>query len=461
VQQALAFLALLWTGSAQASPVRVYVAESTAGGVTTYSYRVVNGSSLAIVGLEIGFDRQGDTPQLQALPLGWSREKGLPRPSVTSPPGWTARVVTMEESDRVSLAWSSDSGPQRDIPPGATTGGFSVKLPGPAPEYRSATFEVILANSVRVAGSLEPEAATTFLGQTPPLVDYHQHLFSPAAAALVSAGAPTGPVTASDLVALLDSAGIRRALVLSVAYTWGNPARTVDHEYSRVRGENDWTARQVAQFPGRLRAFCSLNPLRDYAQEELARCAMDPQLHFGLKLHFGNSDVNVDDPEQLERMREIFRAADRYQMAIAVHMHASISNRRPYGRKEAEIFLNQLLPEAKDVPVQIAHLAGAGRYDSTDDEALAVFVDAVAKHDPRTSRLYFDATGVAEPDMSPQQADLIATRIRQLGVERVLYGSDAAVAGNTPQRAWAAFHRLPLTDAEFQTIAGNLTPYMR
>jgi predicted TIM-barrel fold metal-dependent hydrolase len=301
----------------------------------------------------------------------------------------------------------------------------------------------------------------TALGQSAPLVDYHQHLFSPAAAVLVTASAPTPAITATHLVALLDSAGIRRALVLSVAYTWGNPNRTVDYEYTKVRAENNWTAQQVAQFPDRLRAFCSVNPLRDYAQEELARCAMDPQLHFGLKLHFGNSDVNVDDPEQLERMRWVFRAADRYQMAIVVHMHASISNRRPYGRREAEIFLNELLPEAKDVPVQIAHLAGAGEYDDQVDQALGVFVAAIAKHDPRTERLYFDVTGVVGPDMPPEQADLIVQRIRQLGVQRVLYGSDAAVAGNSPQQAWATFRRLPLTEAEFQTIANNVTPYMR
>lgn len=299
------------------------------------------------------------------------------------------------------------------------------------------------------------------LGQSAPLVDYHQHLFSPAAALLVSTGAPMGPITARDLIALLDSAGIRRALVLSVAYTWGNPSRSVTDEYAKVRAENDWTAQQVALFPNRLRAFCSVNPLRDYALRELARCARDPELHFGLKLHFGNSDVNLDDPQQLERLQQVFRAANGYRMSIVVHMHASISKGRPYGRTEADIFLNQLLPQARDVSVQIAHLAGAGGYDSTDDAALAVFVDAVAKHDPRTERLYFDATGVVGPDLPPGQADLIVQRIRQLGVQRVLYGSDAAVAGNSPQQGWATFRRLPLTDAEFQTIANNLTPYMR
>jgi ABC-type transport system substrate-binding protein len=57
------------------------------------------------------------------------------------------------------------------------------------------------------------------------------------------------PITARDVVALLDSASIRRAVVLSVAYIYGSPARTVDDEYAKVRAENDWTAAQAAQYP--------------------------------------------------------------------------------------------------------------------------------------------------------------------------------------------------------------------
>ena len=83
-----------------------------------------------------------------------------------------------------------------------------------------------------------------------PLVDYHQHLFHPA----VTGFAPvTGTITASELIAYLDAAGIRRALVLSVAYQFGNPNRpAVEDEYAKVRAENDWTIEQVARFPGRL-----------------------------------------------------------------------------------------------------------------------------------------------------------------------------------------------------------------
>jgi hypothetical protein len=57
------------------------------------------------------------------------------------------------------------------------------------------------------------------------------------------------------MVALLDAAGIRRALVLFLAYQFGNPNKPkVDDEYSRVQAENDWTAQQVSQFPDWLRA---------------------------------------------------------------------------------------------------------------------------------------------------------------------------------------------------------------
>jgi len=140
--------------------------------------------------------------------------------------------------------------------------------------------------------------------QSQPLVDYHQHLFSPAVAKL-SPGLKS--IDASDLIALLDSAAIRRALVLSVAYQFGTPNKpAIEDEYAQVKAENDWTSRQVARFPNRLRGFCSVNPLKDYAIEELARCAKDPQLHIGLKLHFGNSDVASIIPSRSSNYGECF-----------------------------------------------------------------------------------------------------------------------------------------------------------
>jgi predicted TIM-barrel fold metal-dependent hydrolase len=302
-------------------------------------------------------------------------------------------------------------------------------------------------------------------GQIAPVADHHQHLFSPDVAAML-AGPSRVPqvITARDLIALLDSAGIRKALVLSVAYLYGSPSRTVDDEYGKVRAENDWNAAQAAQYPDRLRAFCSFNPLKDYALDELARCARDPRLRRGIKLHFGNSDVQLDDSAHVERLRRVFRAANAHRMAIVVHMRASTSRRRPYGAAQARVFLEQLLPLVPDVPVQVAHLAGTGPgYDDPPaDSAMAVLAEAVERHDPRTRNLWFDVTTVADANIAPPNAARVAQRIRQVGVERVLYGSDAALGTNLrPRESWAAFRRIPLTDAEFARIAGNVAPYLR
>ena len=136
-----------------------------------------------------------------------------------------------------------------------------------------------------------------------------------------------------------------------------------------------------------MRGFCSVNPLKDYAIEELARCAKDPQLHIGLKLHFGNSDVDLDNPQHVEQLRRVFRAANEHRMAIAVHLRSSVTRKRRYGEAQARVFLNVVFPAAPDVPIQIAHLAGAGGYDDPSvDQALAVFVDAIANKDPRMTK---------------------------------------------------------------------------
>jgi uncharacterized protein len=300
--------------------------------------------------------------------------------------------------------------------------------------------------------------------QVAPVADHHQHLFSPALVALLDTTHAMQPITARDIVALLDSAGIRKAVLLSAAYIYGSPSRSVPDEYAKVRAENDWNAAQAAEYPDRLLALCSFNPLKDYALEELARCAKDPGLRHGIKLHFGNSDVQLENPGHVAQLRRIFQAANAHDMAIVVHLRASISRNRPYGPVQAHAFLDQLLPAAPDVVVQVAHLAGSGPgYDDPPvDSVMAVLAEAVQRKDPRTRHLWFDVATVVDPKISRATAALVVKRIRQVGVDRILYGSDAALGGNLPPReGWAAFRKLPLSQAELERIAGNVAPYLR
>ncbi|HYW51095.1 MAG TPA: amidohydrolase family protein [Gemmatimonadaceae bacterium] len=231
-----------------------------------------------------------------------------------------------------------------------------------------------------------------------------------------------------------------------------------------MRAENDWTAAQAAQHHGRLIAICSFNPLRVYAVAELERCARDPNLKHGIKMHFGNSDVQIDDTTHLERLRRVFRAANTHHMSIIVHARASISLKRPYGARQSQLFIEQLLPLVPDVTVQVAHMAGTGPgYDDpAADSAMGAFAAAVQRRDPRTRRLIFDVTSVADRDIRLRDAKRLVQRIRQVGVDRIVYGTDAATGDNLrPLAAWAALRELPLTDVEFTRIARNVAPYLR
>ena len=248
-----------------------------------------------------------------------------------------------------------------------------------------------------VAAFVTISASASAYGQTP-VADHHQHLFSPALAALISPAppaAPTAAITAKDLIAQLDAAGIKRAAVLSTAYIWEQPSRNVENVSDKLRADNDWTSQQVAQYPDRLIGFCGLNPLKDYALEELARCAKYPNLRRGVKMHLGNSEVDYTNAQHIEQLRRVFRAANGYGMAIVVHMRASFSRKLPYGRDAALVFLTELVPAAPDVTIQVAHLAGGGGPgDTLAQQALETFADAMTKGDSLGKHLYFDLTGI-------------------------------------------------------------------
>jgi predicted TIM-barrel fold metal-dependent hydrolase len=293
-----------------------------------------------------------------------------------------------------------------------------------------------------------------------PLADHHQHLFSPELAALMTTTAPVAPVkprTAADLIEQLDAAGIKRAVVLSTAYIYEQPSRRADHAAEKLKRDNDWTSKQVAQFPDRLIGFCGLNPLKDYALEELARCAADPNLRRGLKLHFGNSVVDYHNPEHIAQVRRVFRAANDHRMAIVAHVRASVTARLPWGREEASIFLNELLPAAPDVVVQVAHLAAPDRRRT---KAHAQSVCRRNSTERSADRHCVRATTLGEPP-TPDNAQRWATAIRRLP-NRVLFGSDATTAVATPGSAWTAMRKLlPLTEDEFKGLANNTPPYLQ
>jgi predicted TIM-barrel fold metal-dependent hydrolase len=291
--------------------------------------------------------------------------------------------------------------------------------------------------------------------RTAPLVDYHQHLVDPAFAPIVKLPERNG----AALIRELDAAGIERAVVHSVGYSFSDERKGLADPDRLTREQNDWTSAEVSRYPARLLGFCSANPLRAAALQELERC-LGLKGMGGIKLHLGNSGISLRDPAQLARVQALFALAQRLSAPVLVHMRARGGNN--YGAEDGQLFLDKVVTAAPGIDIVVAHMGGAGPgYPAQNDEVMAVFAAAGERNDPRMRHVYIDvATNVAE-ETTPAEAALVAKRLRQVGLGRVLYGSDLSPPGASIRQGWEIFRtRVPLTAAELQRIAGNRTRFM-
>ncbi|HEX2122227.1 MAG TPA: amidohydrolase family protein, partial [Thermoanaerobaculia bacterium] len=149
-------------------------------------------------------------------------------------------------------------------------------------------------------------AACATTPRTAPLADYHQHLVSAAFAPIAKMPERNG----AALVRELDAAGIERAVVLSVGYSFADERKKLPDPDRLTREENDWTSAEVTKNAPRLIGFCSVNPLRAVALEELERCLGLPGMT-GIKVHLGNAGVTLRDPAHLARIQQLFALAQR------------------------------------------------------------------------------------------------------------------------------------------------------
>ena len=280
---------------------------------------------------------------------------------------------------------------------------------------------------------------------------------------------PQTPVVAEQLIAALDDAGIHKAVVLSGAVVVGgrwldiyHGTRTVAERHRMVRADNDWAAAQVARFLDRLLSFCSLNPLEPYALDELRRCASTG--HRGMKLHFDESGIDLARPEHVAKARSLFTTANELRLPIVVHV-GNNEGTPEEAAGLATVFLEQIAAAAPGITIQIAHLWGGSGYS---EGALRAYAEAVSSNRASTRNLWFD---MAEAPLIAGQyqgkrdqilAD-VAARIRQIGVGRVLFGSDTGGKGHlSPAEAWAQFRKdVPLREDELEAIARNVAPYAR
>lgn len=274
------------------------------------------------------------------------------------------------------------------------------------------------------------------------------------------------PLDGDDAVATLDSAGVERGVLLSTAYFFATPDVEIENERARVRAENDYVARQVRAHPDRLTGFASVNPLSDYALEEIERVAGLDGIT-GLKLHLANSDMDLREEAHVDRLREVFARAEARDLPVAIHLYT----RHPeYGRKDAEIFLEEVLPAAPTIPVQVAHLGGGGGYGPGTEGVVQAFAAAFREHPDRTAGVFFDLSGTAQPEALARGDSALVKRIREinagvagavrtLGPDRIVFGTDWPLL---PVATYVegVQESLPLEDDVLRDLLDDRAPYL-
>lgn len=306
------------------------------------------------------------------------------------------------------------------------------------------------------------------------IVDHHTHIFSPEVRTYLVENVEKldslQPLGIEQLINTMDRDTVSKAVVLSNAYFFSDSGEVSEEEYQTFQAENDFIARAVSEYSNRIIGFFSINPLSDSAFVEIKRNASREEFA-GIKLHLANSGVDLRNNEHVKRLANIFERANAYNLGIIIHLR---THGKGYGRKDARIFVDNILSEATDIPVQIAHMAGWSGYDVATDEALRVFADRISEGE-LNDNIYFDLSAVikpvskekelandrSKPDWYPHQRyERLVMRLRKIGTDRILFGTDWP--DWTPANYKSIIRKkLPLDKSELQTIFTNRAPWLK
>jgi predicted TIM-barrel fold metal-dependent hydrolase len=333
-----------------------------------------------------------------------------------------------------------------------------------------ASFAMLTACSP-MAGQQRAAARARAQGDPVPLrVDHHVHLNSPAIQAFLPefceriarfGGCEPGllaPNAPSDLLALMARADIQRAVLLSNGYLPESPVMQPQRADAAdvMRAANDWTV-EVASRHRNITAFVAVDPLRPTALPEIARWRGNPAVA-GIKLHLTAAGVDLRKQEDLDTLAAVFRAAAAADFAIVIHLR---TQNPAYGAPDVGGFIQHVLPAAANTPVQIAHAGGWGGVDSATLSALAEFADAIEAQPGRFEHVLFDLSELTADNASPDDREALVALVRRTELRRFLPASDWPYSGNDLAAYYDRAHQdLPLTQAEWTVIRGNVAPYI-
>lgn len=256
-----------------------------------------------------------------------------------------------------------------------------------------------------------------------------------------------GSVLQEQVDWMLAHAGVQKFALISDGYLTEDVASS--DEVNRA------TARMVAQHPDRLVGICGTKLAWEDAPESMARCLALPGMR-GIKLHFFNQHVTLStDPAARERLRAIARRVSPFRPFFLIHFNMDwFHPQHNFTEFEELIRIADDFPNCRFV---IAHSAT----DSVP-EVLVAIGRHYREHPERTRNIYAETStslisGVTHVAWQTHDRTLAAARYaaawRELGIDRVLFGSDSMTESSRFDQELKSIETSPaLTPAEKEAI---------
>ncbi len=321
-----------------------------------------------------------------------------------------------------------------------------------------------------IGGALVGLSLGTAAAQTAPslIYDHHVHVLSPK---LISDWKSLGMTFSrpdpsySDPEQIVKQENVAGAFLISMAHLYSSDdfrpiCSTPELERRLVAAENDFVAISVAKSPSRFIGFYSVNPLREYAFEELRRCRANPNLT-GLKLHLPTCEMNLDNRMHAASLHQVLAWAAENRVPVLLHWTAG----EEVDLLKSLAFWSEVIQPHPDLELYLAHLGSVGGFNSSSANVLRGFAQ-VAKESAelREMKLYFDLSGAIIPPDSPEGTPTsdeacveLSNLMKTIGIGKFLFASDYPVFSVAATRATLE-KQLGLSEGEVRQLLENKSP---
>lgn len=317
-------------------------------------------------------------------------------------------------------------------------------------------FVILLVAGLYVSGSA---ASRTDQSRIAKAADGHVHILSPE---LIRIWKGLGiPFTRPDeyyrdIDEILRNTAARRIDLVSMAHVFSSREfGKFDNERELVEKENSYVAAARNTHRSRLRAFCSVDPLRDYALNELERCR-SRLLMDGIKLHHNANQVYLTVPDHLAKVKRVFEFASRHKLPVLLHFDNS---HQRFGKRDADLLVGAILNDLKPISLRIAHFGTSGGFNSRTKAVIDSFREHF-RNSPqiRRHKITFDISAVAlDKDsegvrkLTDGEFEELGIYVRRLGFDRIAFGTDYPLY-RPAEYLEILRSRLKLTDDEIELL---------